>query len=211
MNARGVFYQPDVPWPDLVERVRRGDPSAVEDLYAVFSTGIRLRLARQMAAIDVNDKMHDLFVAVVESIREGKLRQPERLMGYVQTMLSRQVASHIDRVARERRNAPVGEFSAPLCDLAPDPEHSAIDRQIGEVMLRVLRSMRSRQREILTRFYLREETPDEICQAMCLSDGQYRVLKSRAKARLGDLCRRRLGQGRGVSKHATILAATIAG
>ncbi len=194
MNPRGVFHQPDAPWAELVQRVRIGDADAVEDLYEVFSTGIRLRLARQLSAMDVNDKVHDLFVAVMESIRQGKLRQPERLMGYVQTMVSRQVASHIDRISKERRNSPVMELRAPLPDQAPDPEHSAMDRQIGEVMHRVLGGMRERDRQILVRFYLKEETPQEICHAMHLSEAQYRVLKSRAKARLGDLCRRRLAR-----------------
>ncbi len=200
MNPRGVFHQPDAPWSELVRRVRIGDADAVEDLYEVFSTGIRLRLARQLAAMDVNDKVHDLFVAVMESIRQGKVRQPERLMGYVQTMVSRQVASHIDRISKERRNSPVMEMRAPLPDQAPDPEHSAMDRQIGEVIRRVLGGMRERDRQILVRFYLKEETPQEICLAMHLTEAQYRVLKSRAKARLGDLCRRRLARRRGDGK-----------
>jgi RNA polymerase sigma-70 factor, ECF subfamily len=200
VNPRGVFHQPDAPWSDLVRRVRIGDAEAVEDLYEVFSTGIRLRVARQLAAMDVNDKVHDLFVAVMESIRQGKVRQPERLMGYVQTMVSRQVASHIDRISKERRNSPVLELRAPLPDRAPDPEHSAIDRQIGEVMRRVLGGMRERDRQIIVRFYLKEETPQEICHAMHLTEAQYRVLKSRAKARLGDLCRRRLARRGGKGK-----------
>jgi len=196
VNPRGVFHQPDAPWSELVQRVRVGDADAVEDLYEVFSTGVRLRLARQLAAMDVNDKVHDLFVAVMESIREGKLRQPERLMGYVQTMVSRQVASHIDRISKERRNPPVMELQAPLPDRAPDPEHNAMDRQIEEVMRRVLSGMRERDRQILVRFYLKEQTPQEIRRAMHLTEAQYRVLKSRAKARLGDLCRRRLAPRR---------------
>lgn len=192
VNPRGIFHQPDAPWSELVQGVRTGDVKAVEDLYEVFSTGIRLRLARQLASMDVNDKVHDLFVTVIESIRQGKLRQPERLMGYVQTMVSRQVASHIDRVSRERRNAPVLDMHVPLADRGPDPEHAAIARQIAQVMRRVLGGMRERDRQILVRFYLKEETPEEICAAMHLTESQYRVLKSRAKARLGDLCRRRL-------------------
>ena len=43
----------------------------------------------------------------------------------------------------------------------------------------------------------KEQTPQEICKAMHLTEAQYRVLKSRAKARLGDLCRRRLARRRG--------------
>ena len=60
----------------------------------------------------------------------------------------------------------------------------------------VLRSISVRDREILTRFYLMEETQEEICEEMNLSDTQFRLLKSRAKARFGELGRKRLARRR---------------
>jgi len=89
-------------WPELVRRLRTGDVSAMEDLYRVFSDGIRLYLWRQLGPQDLNDKVHDLFLIVTQSIRNGELREPERLMGYVRTVVRRQVAGHI-HLAREQR------------------------------------------------------------------------------------------------------------
>jgi len=51
-----------------------------------------------------------------------------------------------------------------------------------------------RDREILTRFYLQEQTQEEICAEMNLSDTQFRLLKSRAKARFGELGRKKLAR-----------------
>jgi hypothetical protein len=45
--------------------------AAIEELFPVFSTGVRLRLARQLGVGDLNDRVHDLFVVVTESIRNG--------------------------------------------------------------------------------------------------------------------------------------------
>ena len=34
------------PWASMVERIRAGDPSGMEELYGVFTTGIRFYLCR---------------------------------------------------------------------------------------------------------------------------------------------------------------------
>ena len=59
--------------------------------------------------------------------------------------------------------------------------------------MRILRSSPPRDREILVRFYLREQTPAEICRDLDLTENQFRLIKSRAKARFVELGRARLG------------------
>jgi hypothetical protein len=44
---------------------------------------------------------------------------------------------------------------------------------------------------VLIRFYLDEQTPDVICRDMGLTETQFRLIKSRAKARFGGLGKRR--------------------
>src|SRR5690242_1211607 len=89
-------------WPELVRRLQAGDRSAMEELYRVFSDGIRFYLWRQVGPQELPDKLHDLFLIVTQSIQNGDLREPERLMGYVRTIVRRQVAGHI-QVARQQR------------------------------------------------------------------------------------------------------------
>jgi hypothetical protein len=50
---------------------------------------------------------------------------------------------------------------------------------------------RNRNR-ILTRFYLLEETQDQICSEMVLTATQFRLRKSRAKIRFGELGKKKL-------------------
>jgi RNA polymerase sigma-70 factor, ECF subfamily len=61
-------------------------------------------------------------------------------------------------------------------------------------MRRVLESLSRRDREILIRFYLQEESQDQICRDMELTETQFRLLKSRAKARFGELGKKKLQQ-----------------
>jgi hypothetical protein len=52
--------------------------------------------------------------------------------------------------------------------------------------------MSHREFEILTRFYLREQPPEQIQSEMRLTATQFNLLKSRAKAKLTDLVRQKL-------------------
>jgi RNA polymerase sigma-70 factor (ECF subfamily) len=182
----------DPGWPNLVERIRSGEPSGMEDLYSVFSKGIRFFLCRQLGPQDLDDKVHDIFLIITKSIQNGDLREPERLMGYVRTIVRRQVAAHINQVVQARRNQTDLDFGMALTDYHPNPERRIIEEQNLKLAMRILGSLHKREREVLIRFYLREQTPAEICHDMELTETQFRLIKSRAKARFGEMGRRRL-------------------
>jgi RNA polymerase sigma-70 factor (ECF subfamily) len=182
----------DPQWPNLVERIRSGDPSGMEELYRVFSRGIRFFLCRQLGPQDLDDKVHDIFLIITKSIQNGDLREPERLMGYVRTIVRRQVAAHINQVVHERRNQTDLDFGVALTDYHPNPERRIIEEQNLKLAMRILGSLHRRDREVLIRFYLQEQTPAEICRDMELTETQFRLIKSRAKARFGELGKRRM-------------------
>jgi RNA polymerase sigma factor (sigma-70 family) len=166
----------------------------MEDLYRVFSKGIRFHLYRQFGPQDLDDKVHDAFLVITQAIRRGDLREPARLMGYVRTVVRRQVAAHIQSVIDLRHNYTELDLVSPLRDLRPNPELSAIERQNLELAMRILNSIPKRDREVLMRFYLREQTPSQICADLGLTETQFRLIKSRAKARFGELGKRCLSR-----------------
>jgi len=179
-------------WGRLVDRVRAGDPSGLEELYAVFAKGVRFFLWRQIGPQDLDDKVHDVFLIITQSIQRGELREPERLMGYIRTIVRRQVAAHIEAAVKSRRNYLPIEMESSISDRLPDPERMVIARENYEVAMRVLNGLPERDREVLARFYLKEQPALEICREMGLTETQFRLIKSRAKARYGKLGQRRL-------------------
>ena len=181
-------------WLVLVESIRSGESSGMEELYRVFSRGVRYYLCRQLGPQDLDDKVHDTFLIVVQAIRKGDLREPERLMGFVRTVVRRQVAAQIDRAVQSRREQADMDSTVLVSDKHDTPEEAAITRQHEQVAETVLRSVSIRDREILTRFYLMEQSQEEICEEMSLSETQFRLLKSRAKARFGELGRKQLAR-----------------
>ena len=184
-------------WSRLVKRIQSGDASAMEEMYGVFTTGIRFYLCRQLGPQDLDDRVHEAFVAITQSIRKGELREPERLMGYVRTVVRRQVAAQIEAVVAQRRRQTDPSLGAVVRDRKPNPERQAIEREQTAVAYRVLQSLPRRDREVLVRFYLKEQSPAEICREMDLSATQFRLTKSRAKVRFGELGRGRLARQRG--------------
>ena len=183
-----------VDWPELVTRIQHGDDTGMEDLYRLFARGIRFYLCRQLGMQELDDKVHDTFLIVVQAIRRGDLREPDRLMGFVRTVVRRQVAAHIDQVVHSRRDEMHLDVGVRVADGRRNPEQNMAYQQKADFMREILRQLSDRDREILTRFYLHEETQEEICTEMGLTETQFRLLKSRAKARFGELGRRRLQQ-----------------
>jgi RNA polymerase sigma factor (sigma-70 family) len=184
-------------WSRLVDRIKAGDPAGMEQLYAVFVKGVRFFLWRQLGPQDLDDKVHDVFLIITQSIKRGELRDPERLMGYVRTVVRRQVAAHIDSAVHARRNHQALDPSLTLSDHQPDPERRAIEKENQDVALRMLAGLPKRDREVLIRFYLQEQSAEEICRDLNLTETQFRLIKSRAKARYGELGRRRFSQRSG--------------
>jgi RNA polymerase sigma factor (sigma-70 family) len=184
-----TFHIPD--WAQLVARIHDGDPAAMEELYGIFGKGIRYFLLRNLGADELDDKVHDCFVIVAQAIQNGELRDPARLMGFVRTVVKRQIAATIEAaVTRRRTQVDYQETLFTLTDWKDDPERTLLARQRAEIARRVMNGISRRDREILRRFYVEEQSQEKICEEMGLSYNQFRLLKSRAKARFGELGKR---------------------
>ncbi len=178
---------------DLVERVRDGDREALESLYRIFWKGIRFQMFRVLGGADLDDRVHDTFLIVVQAIRAGELREPERLLGFIRTIVRRQIAYYLGRDPLSRVDTDDREATIRASyDFRQTPEESAMDRQNEAIVRELLDSLPDRDREVLVRFYMLEQPQEVICREMSLTDTQYRLLKSRAKARLSEMGRRRV-------------------
>jgi RNA polymerase sigma-70 factor (ECF subfamily) len=182
-------------WSSLVHRVRQGEKEAVEELYRFFYGGIRLFLCRHLGPQELEDKVHDTFVIVLSAIRRGEVRDPSRLTAFVRTVVRRQVANHIGGVIHERRDCVDAEAGADhLVDDRQSPEQRVISAEQLAIMRELLQQVDERDRELLIRFYIHEHSVEDICADLNLSCNQFRLLKSRAKVRFGELGKRALAR-----------------
>jgi RNA polymerase sigma-70 factor, ECF subfamily len=176
---------------EIVNRVQRGDRLGLEELYAMFGRGVRYYLCRHLGPRDLDDRMHDTFLIVVQAIRRDELRDPGRLLGFIHTIVRRQVAMQIEREIAERKDSQEAEaVRFTVEDSRPTPELHAM-RVDGRRFVRVLmEELDEREREVIRRFYLEEQRQEQICAEMGLTSTQYRLIKSRAKQRLEEIGKR---------------------
>jgi hypothetical protein len=59
-------------WAGIVTRIRNHENAAMEELYVIFAKGIRYYLCRQLGPQELDDKVHDTFLIVVQAIRRSK-------------------------------------------------------------------------------------------------------------------------------------------
>ena len=186
--------KPQVDWRVVVDQIRQGDPAGEETLYQNLVGGARLFLQRRLGPMDIDDKVHDLFLTIVDTIRRGEIREPERLMGFVRTVLYRQLNLAVSRIIRNRETTAGIEAADEISGSGPTPEQQTLDHEKIALMKQVLREMNDRDFEVLTRSYIREQPQERICVDMGLTLTQFQLLKSRAKARLSELMRHKLAR-----------------
>jgi RNA polymerase sigma-70 factor (ECF subfamily) len=181
-----------IDWPLLVQQIKAGSDEGMEQLYKLFSRGIRYYLCRQLGPQELEDKVHDTFLIVVNAIKRGDLREPDRLMGFVRTVVRRQVAAYIEQAVHTRREQAELETGISVADRTHNPEQEAMVKQRAELMKSALDALSQRDRDILIRFYLQEQPQEQICREMALTETQFRLLKSRAKAKFGEIGKKKL-------------------
>jgi RNA polymerase sigma-70 factor (ECF subfamily) len=179
-------------WSNLVAQIKVGDHAGMEQLYRLFGRGIRFYLCRHLKPQDLDDRVHDAFLIVVRAIQNGDLREPNSLMGFVRTVVRRQVAAYIQQAILTRRELTDLEGGVAVADRADSPEQQTIVMESTRLVQESLTFLSPKDREILIRFYLKEQPQDQICREMLLTETQFRLGKSRAKARLGEIGRKKL-------------------
>jgi RNA polymerase sigma factor (sigma-70 family) len=170
----------------LVQRVAAGDPAAIQALSASLA-GLKGYFCKHIGAEDAEDMFHDLIVVLIKQIQKGSLEDPERLPGYVRGIVQRRTAAQIRLRMRARRACSVDDIA--LSDQAADAETSLARKELRAIAQRVLKALPVQQREMLIRFYLQEQRPEDIQEAFGITETQFRLVKSRAKARFAELCR----------------------
>jgi RNA polymerase sigma-70 factor, ECF subfamily len=180
-------------WIDLVAKVKAGDPAGLEQLYKEFYRGLRYILTRQLGPHDVDDTIHDIFLAVVKAIQDGGLRESERLMGFVRTVAQRQVAAQIKIRVNSRHREVEMPPTMDFASLDRNPETQTLIHEKANVVRHALTQLSGPQREILERFYLLEQSSEQICSEMNLTETQFRLHKTRAKSRFGEIGKKWLG------------------
>lgn len=174
----------------LLAAVRANDPAARDRLYALFLDGFRGQLAAKVESEHLEDVLHNVFGDILAAVHRGAIRDPERFFGFVYTLLRRKYAKYVqDRISARTRSAqhPVSLDSsgeAQEAGSAATQEEEQLLRERRALMRAGIAELKPRDRELLTRFYLNEESQESVCESMGLTIRQFTLIKHRATRRL---------------------------
>jgi RNA polymerase sigma-70 factor, ECF subfamily len=171
---------------EVVRRIRAGDPGAENELVGRYRRGVAAILRRSGAESAVaEDLSQETFALALRKIREGELRQPERLSGFLCSLARNLAIEHFRRAAARRlAGSPDEDVASP----AASPLEELLQAERTALVREVLAELPSeRDRQILRRFYLAEEDKDQICKDLGLSSLHFNRVVFRARERYRDV------------------------
>lgn len=173
---------------DLVRRILSGEATAEGELVESYGRAVRMVLKQMLrGSPEAEDLFQDTFRLVLEKIRAGELREPDRLPRFI-TRIARNLAINHFRVAARRRTDSDSEAVAEVARIPPDQlgrlllhEKAALVRQLIDEL------PTDRDRQLLYRFYIAEEEKEPICSDLGLSSLHFNRVLHRARQRYRQL------------------------
>jgi len=164
-------------WRDLAGRVQNGDPAAEEEFSAHFHPRILamavVRLRDREAAREI---AQESLLAVLLALRSGKLREPEKLPGFVSGTVRNLINNYFRSL--QARGSPVA-----LDPDTPSQTDPAIEAELEEqrrMVREALARIDARDRLILLLTLVEGMNPRDIAPRVGLSPENVRTRKMRA-------------------------------
>lgn len=183
---------------ELVRRIAAGERQAEAELVDRYSRGLSYLLRRLAGDPGLSeDLQQETFRIAIEKLRAGELREAEKLAAFL-----RGIAKNLLRSAHRRGRRGGGPVDLEAAPEPADPAPSQLEEVLLEEdkhrMRRLLGELRSpRDREVLYRFHLAEESREEVCRALGLGRQQFNLVLFRARRRFGQLLAEGGGGGGG--------------
>ena len=163
-----------------LDRLRAGDPRTQAHFFAYFSRLMQLKLRARLRTIqEIEDVKQETFARVFTALQNGKIRQPDRLGPFVNSMCTNVLREHY------RSNSKVTSIDDEVANQIPDRainvEGVVAARQMEDKIREILDEMPERDRRILRSVFLEERDKDEVCREFGVDRDYLRVLVHRAK------------------------------
>src|SRR5580700_7002013 len=164
-----------------LERLCSGDFRTENHFIAYFSELIQLKLrSRVNSPQTVEDLRQETFARVFTALRsEGRVKQPERLGAFVNSVCNNVLLEHYRSSSRE--NPLDEEESANVPDPALDVVTILSHKEMEQRVRQVLDELSEKDRRLLREIFLEERDKDAVCREFGVDRDYLRVLLHRAK------------------------------
>ena len=147
---------------------------------AYFSELIQLKLRSRLHSPQaIEDVRQETFTRVFAALRSGKIRQPDRLGAFVNSMCNNVLLEHYRSSSRDTPLEDEEQKDFPA--LGVDVLGTIAAKQIGERIREILEELPERDRRLLREVFLEERDKDAVCADFGVDREYLRVLLHRAK------------------------------
>jgi RNA polymerase sigma-70 factor, ECF subfamily len=179
------------PFADWAARILRGDREAERALVEHTYAGVlRMLTQRLHQAAVAQDLTQDTFAIVLQRLRAEALDDPQALSAFIVATARNLAIAHHRQQWRRQTDA---DTEAVIAAIDPAPGVAAVlDRaQLATAVRTLLRELpNERDRELLQRYYLLEQSKSRICEELELSDLHFNRVIHRARERFRALLMR---------------------
>jgi RNA polymerase sigma-70 factor, ECF subfamily len=163
-----------------VERLQAGDFRTQEHFVAYFSELIQLKLRSRLNSPQaIEDVRQETFTRVFAALKDGKIRQPDRLGAFVNSMCNNILLEHYRSSSRDDSLDDEEQPEIPAANI--DVLGAIANQQMAEKIRKILGEMPERDRRLLRDVFLEERDKDEVCSDFGVDREYLRVLLYRAK------------------------------
>jgi RNA polymerase sigma-70 factor (ECF subfamily) len=164
-----------------LERLRAGDYRAQEHFGAYFGALIQIKLRSRLKSREaIEDVRQETFTRFFVALRDGRIRQPERLGSYVNSMCNNVLLEHYRKGAR-LDSLDDEEEPQDFADTGIDPFGALAAKETEKRVREILEQLSERDRRLLREVFLEERDKDEVCRDFGVDRDFLRVLLFRAK------------------------------
>lgn len=181
-------------WAEWLRRITRGETSAEAELYHRYKDGVGVIIGQIVHNESVTEDLsQETFRISLEKIRDGEVRDPERLSGFV-CGVARNLALDYIRKMRRSLNQEEAIDAEQIRDTQPNPYDHLLRKERAELVLQTLSEIKiARDREVLSRYFIAEEDKDRICADLGLTTPHFNSIVHRALKRYKELYLKRFG------------------
>jgi RNA polymerase sigma-70 factor (ECF subfamily) len=163
-----------------VERLQAGEFRTQEHFVAYFTELIQLKLRSRLNSLQaIEDVRQETFTRVFAALRDGKIRQPDRLGAFVNSICNNVLLEHYRGSSRDDSLDDEEQPEIPAANV--DVLGAIANKQMTEKIREILDEMPEKDRRLLREVFLEERDKDAVCSDFGVDREYLRVLLHRAK------------------------------
>jgi len=170
-----------ISYEELVSQIQAGDKRAEANMVKRFASGLKMMLSRKCSPDIAEDVFQETWRVTIEKVRNGDLRQPDRLPAFIHQIARNQVVMYFRKNSDTQEPPDDNDLVSP----GPSPDQVYETNQLQDYVRELIDLLDTpRDREILMRFYVQEEDKEEICKDLDLTSQHFNRVIYRAKMRM---------------------------